>query len=209
MKQLLLLLLSIPFLSLSQASLEQELDSVNSIEEAKTFAKTHKKVNESKVYIFNKEKHKTRLASKLFKLSVGGKKIVTENQKKTYYKVIDKEKKLHYRVSYIYFDGRKMTKEDINSKRLKIIKQYKQGYKFEALAKLHSMDLNAKKGGDLGWFPKGRMHPDFENAAKAHNKDDIFTLDIEERQWHYIVLKTHEAKPIEEITVLKYTEATK
>ncbi|WP_422104754.1 peptidylprolyl isomerase [Winogradskyella sp.] len=209
MKQLLVLLVFIPILSLSQESLEEELDSISSIEDAKVFAKTHKKENKSKVLIFNKEKHKTKLADALFKLSVGGKKVLDEDQKKIYYKVIDKKKKLHYRVSYIYFDGRTMPMEDIKSKRSKIIAQYKEGYKFEALAELHSMDLNAKRGGDLGWFPEGRMHPDFENAAKIHDKDDIFTLDIEDRQWYYIVLKTHEAKPIEEITVLKYTEVTK
>ncbi|WP_299366999.1 peptidylprolyl isomerase [Winogradskyella sp.] len=209
MKQLLALLLFFPLLVFSQNSLEQELDSINSIEDAKTFAKIHKKVNKSKLLTFNKEKHKTRLADELFKLSKGGKKVVKSNQKKTYYKVIDKEKIVHYRASYIYFDGSKMTLDEINNKRSKIISQYKQGYKFEALAQLHSMDSGAKRGGDLGWFPQGQMHPDFENAIKTHSINDIFTLDIEEGKWYYIILKTYDAKPIEEITVLKYTEVTK
>ena len=69
MKQLIFLLLCFPFLSFSQDALETELDSISSIEEAKTFAKTHKKTNKSKVFTFNKEKHKTRLADELFKLS--------------------------------------------------------------------------------------------------------------------------------------------
>ena len=209
MKQLLVLLFLCPLLALSQNSIEQELDSISTTDEAKSFAKAHKKINQSKVFIFNKEKHKTKLANELFKLSVGGKKVVKKEDKKTYYKVIDKEKKTHHRVSYIFFDGRKLTAEEINSKRQKIIKQYKQGYKFEALARLHSMDPIAKKGGDLGWFPEGRMHPDFENAVISHSKDDIFTIDIADRQWHYIVLKTHEAQAIEEITVLKYSEVVK
>ena len=172
------------------------------------FAKTYKKANKSKLYTFNKEKHKTRLADDLFKLSKGAKKVVKNEDKNTYYKIIDKKNVLHYRASYIYFDGNKMTLEDINKKRAKIMAQYKQGYKFDALAKLHSMDLSANRGGDLGWFPEGEMHPKFEEAIKNHNTNDIFTLDIEEGKWYYIVLKTYDAKPIEEITVIKYTEAT-
>ena len=208
MKQLFFLFLLIPFLGFSQDSLEQELDSISTTEEAKTFAKTHKKANKSKLYTFNKEKHKTRLADDLFKLSKGAKKVVKSEDKTTYYKIIDKENVLHYRASYIYFDGNKMSLEDINKKRAKIMAQYKQGYRFDALAKLHSMDISANRGGDLGWFPEGKMPPEFEEAIKNHNTNDIFTLDIEEGKWYYIVLKTYDAKPIEEITVLKYTEAT-
>ena len=209
MKQLLVLLVLCPLFGFSQNSLEQELDSITTTEEAKAFAKANKKVNKSKLITFNKEKHKTRLANDLFKLSKGGKKVVKKDQKKTYYKIIDKEKTLHYRASYIYFDGRKITLEEINAKRSKIISQYKQGYKFETLAKIYSMDQNSKRGGDLGWFSRGQMHPDFENAIKSHAIDDIFTLDITDRNWHYVILKTHDAKPIEEIMVLKYTEVTK
>ncbi|MHA7844235.1 MAG: peptidylprolyl isomerase [Winogradskyella sp.] len=207
MKQLFFLLLFIPFLSFSQESLETELDSISSIEDAKTFAKNHKKSNKSKVFTFNKEKHKTRLADELFKLSKGGKKVIKGDYKKTYYKVIDKQKTLHYRASYIFFDGNEMELEDINEKRDKIVSQYQQGYKFNKLAQLHSMDLNAKRGGDLGWFPEGEMHPTFEEAVKDHDTDEIFTLDIEDKNWYYIVLKTHGSKTIEEITVLQYSEA--
>ena len=103
----------------------------------------------------------------------------------------------------------KMSESEINAKRTKIVLQFKQGYKFEALAKLHSMNSGAKRGGDLGWFPEGKMHPDFEEAIKSHDTNDIFTLDITDQKWHYVVLKTHDAKPIEEITVLKYTEVIK
>ncbi|MBV7268232.1 peptidylprolyl isomerase [Winogradskyella luteola] len=207
MKQLFVLLLVFPIIGFSQETLEQELDSISTAEEAKTFAKAHKKANKSKLFTFNKEKHKTRLADDLFKLVKGGKQVVKTDYKKTYYKVIDKNKVTHYRVSYIYFDGSKMTLEEINDKRNKILGQYSDGYKFDALAKLHSMDLNAKRGGDLGWFPEGQMHPEFEDAVKQHNTNDIFTLDIADKNWSYIVLKTFDAKPIEEITVLKYTEA--
>ena len=43
--------------------------------------------------------------------------------------------------------------------------ELKGGAKFEDLAKKHSIDGAAAKGGDLGWFGKGAMLPDFEKVA--------------------------------------------
>ncbi|NRB59035.1 MAG: peptidylprolyl isomerase [Winogradskyella sp.] len=205
MRLLFITLLIIPCFSLAQESLEKEIDSINTEEQAKSYIKEHKAAK-GKFYVFNKQKHKTRLASDLFKLSKGGTKVVKTEFKKTYYKIIDKEKVTHYRASYIFFDGSKLSKEEIDAKRRKIISQYQQGYKFSRLAEINSMDINAKRGGDLGWFPEGEMHPEFEEALLEHDNGDIFTLDIEEKKWHYVILKTHDAKDIEEIKVLKLSE---
>ena len=207
MKKITTLLLFVPFLCFSQDALEQQLDSIATPEEAKYFAQTYKRANESKVFTFNKEKHKTKLADDLFQLSKGGKKVIKTDYKKTYYKIIEKSDVPHERASYIYFDGNKMTLKAINANRSKLIAQYNDGYKFEALAEMHSMDINAKRGGDSGWFSEGQMHTDFENAIKSHDVGDVFTLDIEEQKWYYIILKTFEPKDIEEITLLKFTEA--
>ena len=46
-----------------------------------------------------------------------------------------------------------------------IEKQLKGSANFEELAKKHSIDGAATKGGDLGWFGKGSMLPDFEKVA--------------------------------------------
>lgn len=43
--------------------------------------------------------------------------------------------------------------------------QLKKGASFEDLAKKYSIDSSASRGGDLGWFSKGSMVPDFEKAA--------------------------------------------
>lgn len=41
------------------------------------------------------------------------------------------------------------------------------GDKFEDVARKHSSDSAASRGGDLGWFGKGSMLPEFEKAAFA------------------------------------------
>lgn len=47
-----------------------------------------------------------------------------------------------------------------------VVRQAKAGQDFAALAVKHSKDpSNAQKGGDLGWFGKGRMVPQFEEAC--------------------------------------------
>ncbi len=46
-----------------------------------------------------------------------------------------------------------------------IMAQLKKGAGFEELAKKYSQDSTAAKGGDLGWFPRKAMVPEFEKAA--------------------------------------------
>jgi len=44
-------------------------------------------------------------------------------------------------------------------------KQIQHGASFEQLAKQHSLGPEAANGGDLGWFPRGRMPPEIEEVA--------------------------------------------
>jgi peptidyl-prolyl cis-trans isomerase C len=46
-----------------------------------------------------------------------------------------------------------------------VLSQLKGGASFEELAKKHSVDAAGPKGGDLGWFGKGAMIPEFEKVA--------------------------------------------
>ena len=48
-----------------------------------------------------------------------------------------------------------------------VLAKVKGGGTFEELAKKYSIDSAAAKGGDLGWFGKGAMIPEFEKAAFA------------------------------------------
>jgi peptidyl-prolyl cis-trans isomerase C len=47
----------------------------------------------------------------------------------------------------------------------KILKRIKDGEDFAAVAKRFSSCPSRKNGGDLGWFGKGQMVPEFEQAA--------------------------------------------
>ena len=54
-----------------------------------------------------------------------------------------------------------------------IIKELGEGKDFAELAKAKSTDPNKSDGGDLGFFKKGMMVPEFETAAFAMNKGDV------------------------------------
>lgn len=191
----------------AQNSTENELEFIETPEQINNYLEL-KKSKENKLITFNQEKHKTILTNELFELSKGGIKTVTTNFEKTIYKVVEKTKTTHYRASYIFLDGAKYELSDLNALRLKIITQYKNGAPFDFLAKRYSMDENANKGGDLGWFAEGDLHPDFENEIinGNHDLEDVFTIDIPEKNWYYVVLKSYEPKNISEISVLKIVE---
>lgn len=117
------------------------------------------------------------------------------------YKILSTKKVQAFRVSYIYLDGSKLSFKEIEKVRTKILEDYKNGNSFTILAKKHTMD--SSKDGDLGWFTEGMMVPDFEKAIKSHKKNDVFKIDIPDKKWHYVVLKTFDDKKVEELSFLK------
>jgi len=54
-----------------------------------------------------------------------------------------------------------------------ILDELKEGASFDALAKKHSKCPSGADGGNLGWFEKGRMVKEFEDAAFNLEKDQI------------------------------------
>lgn len=111
-------------------------------------------------------------------------------------KLLERETVTEYRVRYIYLDGSKKKKDVINALRSEILKQYEAGVPFEELAETYSEDNSSQDGGDLGWFKKGKMVPDFEKAIIAHKKDDIFLAEYVKRRkkWYFVILKTHDER---------------
>lgn len=207
MHKLLLPFFLISFTVTSQESISRELDSILNIDQAERYLANNPSKG-SKLISFNEEKHKTKLAKELFER---GRSTVESDFKITHYKVVESTEIPHYRVSYIYLDGKKLSAAEIRTLRSQIMTKYGKGVPFDKLAKAYSMDGNANRGGDLGWFTKGEMHPEFENAIVkgAYNVGDVFTVDINEKQWYYVVLKTFEPKNIKEVKALKIVEYKK
>lgn len=62
------------------------------------------------------------------------------------------------------------------------------GSDFAELARTYSEDNSAERGGELGWFPKGRMVPPFDSTVFAMDIGDI-SLPVKTRfGWHIIKL---------------------
>ena len=207
MKFFFTLLLFIPLFSFTQNTLKKQLDSIETSDDAVQFLKTYQS-DQAQLFIFNKEKHKTKLTDGLFKLPKGGKKVIKADLKKTYYKILDKIEVDHYRFNIIVIDAKNTSNAAAKSIRAKILSQYNEGYKFIDLAKHHSSGPNANTGGDTGWIKLGDISTTFDEIAFSpdYKVNDVFTIDDIKNKKYYIVVRTQDKKPIEEITVLKITE---
>lgn len=184
------------------SSVKQELLSVTTIETARNFIKEHAHLK-SKIYTYNQEKHTNDLSKKLFELQEGETLTVKQKNNEVIYKVVSITPTKHYRASYIYFNGKKMDKSRILTLRSQIKERLNHGNEFKDLAGQYSMDRNANRGGDLGWFKEDNMFPEFIDGLKTHQTGDIFFIDMEEKNRYYLVKKTDEQKNINLLTVLK------
>lgn len=77
--------------------------------------------------------------------------------------------KVHYRIKELYDSA-------------------KAGADFAELAKNYSEDNTAEKGGDLGWFPRGRMVEDFDTVAWRLSLNEISQPIKTRYGWHIVKL---------------------
>lgn len=91
-------------------------------------------------------------------------------------------------------DEEKLKAEDEALKTAKqVIKKLNNGEKFDDLAKEYSDDeSNKDKGGDLGFFNKGEMVKDFEDAAYSLKKGEYSKIPVKTSYGYHIILKTDE-----------------
>jgi peptidyl-prolyl cis-trans isomerase D len=79
------------------------------------------------------------------------------------------------------------------------------GADFGALAKMLSIDTGSKdKGGDVGWFAKGKMVAEFEKAAFSMKVGEISQPIKSTYGYHIIQVLGHEVRPL---TDQEYTDA--
>jgi len=68
-----------------------------------------------------------------------------------------------------------------------VIAELKKGGDFAALAKQHSTDPGGQQGGDLGWFKKSEMVPEFADAAFALKPGETSQTPVKTQfGWHVI-----------------------
>ena len=70
------------------------------------------------------------------------------------------------------------------------------GANFADLAKVHSADLSASKGGDLGWIYPGDTVPEFEQAMEALKPGELSQPVQSPFGWHLIVVEERRVQDV-------------
>jgi hypothetical protein len=120
------------------------------------------------------------------------------------YKVVEAKESIAYRASYIFLDGSSLSPSEVDSlKKLIVKKASAPGASWDQLSDQYTMDGNKTKG-DTDWFFGELMFPkEVQDAVAAHKKDEVFFVDVAERNWHYIIKKTYDDQVQKDITVLR------
>lgn len=112
-----------------------------------------------------------------------------DENKESFYR--DEAKASHILISTLDENDKELSKEkkeEAKKKAEDILKRAKSGEEFATLAKEYSEDPgSASKGGDLGYFPKGQMVKEFEDAVFALKVGEI--SDIVESEYGYHIIK--------------------
>jgi hypothetical protein len=176
--------------------LEKQVKEIKTVSEANKFLKTHRRVRAEIL-----EMSATDVTSDLDKKLVGKKTGAMMKEGGYLYKVLESSVIYSFRVSNVFLNGKVLSRNSIDSVRSTIISRYKNGTPFGDLVRIYNMDSNPT--GDVGWFAEGVMVTEFEDAVRAHRKNDIFTVDIPAHEWYYVTLKTHDDRKVKLVTLLK------
>ncbi len=79
---------------------------------------------------------------------------------------------------------------DKHSQALALISKIAEGEDFRNVAKAHSTCPSKKKGGDLGWFTKGQMVPEFERAVFALSVGAMTNDPVKTKFGYHIIKRT-------------------
>ena len=93
-------------------------------------------------------------------------------------------------------------KKALQAKAEDLLKQLKNGADFAELAKKNSQDGSAEQGGDLGWFVRNQMVPEFDSVAFALKPKELSGVVTSQFGYHIIQVLEKDAaklKPFEEV----------
>lgn len=114
-------------------------------------------------------------------------------------KFLEAKPSVSMKVNYIFFDGKKLSKKEIDLKRQEILDLYEKGISSDELVAQYTMDHNVKPGGNFGWIDDVNVEPTFREAVKKHKKGDVFLVDTPELNWYHVVFKLYD--DVEKITL--------
>jgi peptidyl-prolyl cis-trans isomerase D len=154
------------------------------------YADEHEKVKIRYVYVPSYEFQKTDIP-------------VSDQEMQAYYQEHRDEFKVDpsANLAYVKFEKRPSPEdeEEINKRLLEIKDEVLEGEDFAEVAVDYSEDFaSAENGGDLGWFGKGAMVPEFEQAAFALKPGEISDPVKTQFGWHLIQLEDKRGKGDEE-----------
>ncbi|OPL15501.1 MAG: hypothetical protein AVO38_10250 [delta proteobacterium ML8_D] len=139
------------------------------------------------------------LAQELLQRELDGKVDTTDDEIETYYKAhkdefIDPESvKARHILLKVPEGADEKAWEEAESRAKDIKEKLKKGENFAELAKKHSDDPGSKdRGGDLGFFTKGRMVPEFESAAFSLKQGEF--SDPVKTNFGYHIIEVQEKK---------------
>ncbi len=147
---------------------------------------------------------KLTLISELIGQEVMSKSKVSDQEVKDFY---DKHKQDFTTTSQIRASHILVKTEDEANK---VIERLKKGEKFETLAKELSLDKeSAKRGGDVGFFGRGQMVPEFERAAAGLKVGQISGPVKTQFGYHIIKVTARKTGPVVEFDRVKEVIAQK
>lgn len=162
--------------------------------------------NDKEVKDVLREAKKKVLIAKLIQREVENKIKIEDGEARKYYEDHKSEYKAPemWRASHILVSTEAEAKE--------IQDELAKGANFEELAKEKSMDATAARGGDVGYFRKGQLVPEFEEAALSLNPGEVGPVIRTQFGYHVLKLtgkKDSDIEPYEKVKARVYEELKK
>ena len=91
------------------------------------------------------------------------------------------------KASHILFKTDGKDDKEVKAEAQKVLREIQGGANFAAMAKKYGEDGTSSRGGDLGWFSKGRMVKEFEEAAFSAKKTGLIRKLIKTEFGYHII----------------------